>query len=206
MVRTCLWTERRCASSGSSSRPGTPSRGGPADGPTPVETRSPESIELRAGHGVVGDRYSGRAAHRDAALTIVAAEALEAVADELGVGRFDPALARRTVVTRGLDVEALRGTDVRLDSGDGPVLLGGRRPAAPCAWMDAVLAPGAHAALRGRAGVRFAVLGSGTLRVGPLSVTFPAEGSLFDDAADGALLGARLDPARAAVGTHRSRA
>ena len=51
----------------------------------------------------------------------------------------------------GLDVEALRGTDVLLDSGDGPVLLGGRRPAAPCAWMDVVLAPGAHAALRGRA-------------------------------------------------------
>ena len=123
---------------------------------------------------------------------------------------FDPALARRTVVTRGLDVEALRGTDVMLDSGDGPVLLGGRRPAAPCAWMDVVLARGAHAGLRGRAGVRFAVLGSGALRVGPLSVTFPpgerhGTPSLLDDAGDAALLAARLDPARAAVGTHRRR-
>jgi MOSC domain-containing protein YiiM len=179
--------------------------GRPSDGPTPVETLSPDAIVLRAGHGVVGDRYAGRAAHRDAALTIVAAEALEAVADELGVPRFDPALARRTVVTRGLDVEALRGTDVLLDAGEGPVLLGGRRPAAPCAWMDAVIAPGAHAALRGRAGVRFAVLGSGTLRVGPLSVTFPVDASLFDDESDAALLASRLDPARAAVGTHRSR-
>ncbi len=179
--------------------------GRPSDGPVPVETSSPASIELRAGFGVVGDRYAGRAAHRDAALTIIAAEALEAVADELGVPPFDPALARRTVVTRGLDVEALRGTDVLLDSGDGPVLLGGRRPAAPCAWMDAVLAPGAHAALRGRAGVRFAVLGSGTLRVGPLAVTFPPGESLFADADDAALLAGRLDPARAAVGTHRRR-
>ncbi|HEY2220452.1 MOSC domain-containing protein [Actinomycetospora sp.] len=177
--------------------------GRPTDGPTAVETFSPESIELRAGHGVVGDRYAGREAHRDAALTIVAAEALEAVAEDLGVPRFDPALARRTVITRGLDVEALRRTDVLLDSGDGPVLLGGRRPAAPCGWMDAVLAPGAHAALRGRAGVRFAVLGSGTLRVGPLAVTFPPGDSLLDDAEDATLLAARLDPTRAAVGARR---
>lgn len=179
--------------------------GRPSGGPAPVETRWPGSIELRAGHGVVGDRYAGRAAHRDAALTIVAAEALEAVAEELGVPPFDPALARRTVVTRGLDVEALRGTDVLLDTGDGPVLLGGRRPAAPCDWMDVVLAPGAHAALRGRAGVRFAVLGSGTLRLGPLTVTFPPGESLLDGADDAALLAARLDPARAAVGTRRRR-
>ena len=149
--------------------------GRPGDGPRAVETATPDHVELRAGHGVVGDRYAGHRAHVDAAITIVAAEALEAVADELGVEPFDPVAARRTVVTRGVDVEALRGVDFTLDSGDGPVLLGGRRPAAPCAWMDAVLAPGAHAALRGRAGVRFAVLGSGTLRVGPLAVDVPVD-------------------------------
>ena len=117
--------------------------GRPAEGPRPVRTTTPDAIELVGGHGVVGDRYAGHRAHVDAALTIVAAEAMEAVADELGVPRFDPVLLRRTVVTRGLDVEALRGVDVTLDSGDGPVLLGGRRPAAPCAWMDTELAPGA---------------------------------------------------------------
>ncbi|MEJ2870652.1 MOSC domain-containing protein [Actinomycetospora sp. OC33-EN08] len=177
--------------------PGHAYQGRPSDGPAPTETTSPSAVELRAGHGVVGDRYAGRAAHRDAALTIIAAEALEAVAAELGVPPFDPVLARRTVVTRGLDVERLRMTDVLLDSGDGPVLLGGRRPAAPCAWMDTVLAPGAHALLRGRAGVRFAVLGSGVLRVGPLTVSFPtAAGGLFDEEA-------LLDPERAAVGSRR---
>ena len=161
----------------------------PGNGPRTVATHRPSTIELRAGHGVVGDRYAGRAAHRGAALTVIAAEALDAVADELGLPPLDPALARRTVVTRGLDVEALRGVEFSVDSGDGPVRLRGGRPAAPCAWMDAVLAPGAHAALRGRAGVRCAVASAGTLRVGPLTVDAPVT----------------LDPARAGRGTSRAR-
>lgn len=60
---------------------------------------------------------------------------------------------------------------VTLDCGDGPVSLRGGRPAAPCSWMDTVLAPGAHAALRGRAGVRCAAVGGGTLSVGPAVLT-----------------------------------
>ncbi|WP_433787609.1 MOSC domain-containing protein [Actinomycetospora sp. CA-101289] len=164
--------------------------GRPADGPAPVATHTPSAIEVRAGYGVVGDRYAGHAAHREAAVTVLAVEALEAVAAELGVPPVDPAAARRTIVTRGLDVEALRGREFALDSGDGPVRLGGGRPAAPCAWLDVALAPGAHAALRGRAGVRCAALGSGTLRVGPATVTV----------ADGEEL---LDPSRAGLPRRR---
>lgn len=160
--------------------------GRPADGPRPVETTTPETITIRAGHGVVGDRYAGRAAHRAAVVTVVAIEALEAVAAELGVAPFDPAAARRTILTRGLEVEALRGREFAIDTGDGPVLLGGGRPAAPCAWMDVVLAPGAHAALRGRAGVRCAALSSGTLRRGPATVTTPDGPDDLDPARAGA--------------------
>ena len=165
--------------------------GRPGDGPRSVATTTPDAITIRAGHGVVGDRYAGQAAHRDAAVTLLAIEALEAVAEELGVPPFDPVTARRTVLTRGLEVEALRGREFAIDAGDGPVRLGGGRPAAPCAWMDVVLAPGAHAALRGRAGVRCAALSSGTLRRGPATVTV----------ADG--LG-EPDPARAGL-PHRRR-
>ncbi|MGY1742326.1 MULTISPECIES: MOSC domain-containing protein [unclassified Blastococcus] len=137
--------------------------------------------EVRAGYGVVGDRYAGRAAHRDAALTVLAVESLEAVAAELGVPPFDPLLARRTVVLRGAEVEALRGVEFALDCGEGVVRLRGGRPANPCAWMDVVLAPGAHRALRGRGGVRCAALSDGVLRVGPAVLTAPVP----------------LDPARA---------
>jgi MOSC domain-containing protein YiiM len=126
-----------------------------------------ELIEVRAGFGIVGDRYAGRPAHRDAAVTVLAAESVEALAAELGAGTLDPLLARRNVVLRGAEVEALRGQEFSLDSGEGEVLLRGGRPANPCAWMDVVLTPGAHRAMRGRGGVRCAALGDGILRLGP---------------------------------------
>ena len=57
--------------------------GRPGDGPLDVVTTTPERITVRAGHGIVGDRYAGRAAHRAAAVTVLAVEGLEDVADEL---------------------------------------------------------------------------------------------------------------------------
>jgi MOSC domain-containing protein YiiM len=145
--------------------------GRPRDGITarpagaPPESRA--TVRVEAGRGIVGDRYAGRPAHRAAAVRLIGLEDLEAVADELGVPRFDPALARRNVVLRGVDVGSLRGREVGIDCGDGVVRLLARRAANPCAWMDVLLAPGAHRALRGRGGLRCEPLGSGVLRVGP---------------------------------------
>jgi MOSC domain-containing protein YiiM len=130
-----------------------------------------ERVAVRAGHGIVGDRYAGRAAHRDAAVTVLAAESVEALAAELGSGPLDPLLTRRNVVLRGAEVEALRGEEFALDCGEGAVVLRGGRPANPCAWLDTVLAPGAHRGLRGRAGVRCAPLSDGVLRLGPAVLT-----------------------------------
>ncbi|MCW2583745.1 MAG: uncharacterized protein JWQ53_2535, partial [Klenkia sp.] len=84
-------------------------------------------LQVRGGFGVVGDRYAGKPAHRDAAVTLLDVESLEALAADLGVPPFDPLLARRNVVLRGADVEALRGREFALDCGHGEVrLLGGR--------------------------------------------------------------------------------
>ena len=130
-----------------------------------------ERLEVRAGFGIVGDRYAGRPAHRDASVTVIAAEALDAVAAELGVPGLDPLLARRNVVLRGAEVEALRGERFSLDCGAGVVVLQGGRPANPCAWLDTVLAPGAHRGLRGRGGIRCAPLTDGVLRLGPAVLT-----------------------------------
>ncbi|MGY1844002.1 MOSC domain-containing protein [Modestobacter sp. SYSU DS0875] len=131
----------------------------------PVERR--DRIEVRAGLGVVGDRYFGKPAHRDASVTVLAVEAVEELAAELGSGPLDALATRRNVVLRGAEVEALRGSEFSLDCGEGEVLLAGGRPAHPCAWLDRVLAPGAHRGMRGRGGVRCAPRTGGVLRLGP---------------------------------------
>jgi MOSC domain-containing protein YiiM len=131
----------------------------------PVE-RS-DRLEVRADLGIVGDRYYGRPAHRDAAVTVIAAEGLDQLAAELGGRPLDPLATRRNVVLRGADVEALRGQPFSLDCGEGEVVLAGGRPANPCAWLDLALTAGAHCGLRGRAGIRCAPLIDGVLRRGP---------------------------------------
>jgi len=150
--------------------------GRPADGPGEHPTHDVDEAVLVAGKGIVGDRFYGRAAHLDSSVTLLAVEAIEAVAAQLGLPAVpDPLLARRNVVLRGADVNGLRGHEFVIEPADGAaraVLFAGR-PAAPCAWMDRMLAPGAHAALRGRGGMRCRVVADGVLRRGPAVLVSP---------------------------------
>lgn len=135
--------------------------GRPSDGPAPAPPGEVvQEIEIRAGLGIVGDRYYGKRAHRDAAITLMAAESLPAGADLRQT--------RRNVLLRGIPVDEFIGRTLFLDSGFGPVSLAVRRPANPCAWLDVTIAPGTRSALRGKGGVRCAPLSDGRLRVGPV--------------------------------------
>ncbi|WP_406044500.1 molybdenum cofactor biosysynthesis protein [Micromonospora sp. NBC_00898] len=138
--------------------------GRPADGPVPVPPGElMAEIHVRAGLGIVGDRYFGKPAHRDASVTVIAQESLPPGVDLTQV--------RRNVLTAGIAVDELIGSVLSLDSGQGPVSLRVRRPANPCAWMDTAIGPGAWRALRRRGGVRCVPLNDGTLRVGPVEVS-----------------------------------
>jgi MOSC domain-containing protein YiiM len=135
--------------------------GRPADGPASAPAGElVEQIEIRAGMGVVGDRYFGQRAHREAAVTLIASEGLPA--------EVDLVQTRRNVLLRGVPVDDMVGRRLALDSGSGTVLLDVLRPARPCAWMDATIGPGARAALLGKGGVRCMPLTDGWLRVGPV--------------------------------------
>ncbi|WIB60056.1 molybdenum cofactor biosysynthesis protein [Curtobacterium sp. MCLR17_007] len=141
--------------------------GRPADGALPAdEDERRDRIELRAGLGIVGDRYFASRAHVHASVTVIGLEDLDDVADELGV-EVDPVATRRNVFLRGADVEALRGEPFSLDSGAGTVAFRGYRAANPCAWMDHEIAPGAFRAMRGRSGVRCDPESDGVLTLGP---------------------------------------
>lgn len=157
------------------------------DGAADVPTTDAERVEVVAGKGVVGDRFFGKAAHMDAAVTLLAVEALEAMAADLGAGPFDPLLPRRNVVLRGAHLGPLLGEEFALVSRGGLVRLHGGRPAHPCAWMDRVLAPGAHAAMRGRGGLRCRPVSDGVLHRGPAVLLSPVP----------------LDPGRAGEATLR---
>ncbi|MFC6080560.1 MOSC domain-containing protein [Sphaerisporangium aureirubrum] len=158
--------------------------GRPGDGPRPdPEPAGRERVVVRAGLGIVGDRYFNRRAHQRAAVSLFAAESLDELARRLGLaGPLDPLLTRRNIVLRGFPVDELAARRHRdgtssdgalfgLDSGDGEIRFQAYRPAAPCAWMDAVLAPGAFRGLRGHGGVRCAPLDDGELRLGPATLT-----------------------------------
>ena len=144
--------------------------GRPADGPAPAPPGElVPHVEIRAGSGIVGDRYFGRPAHRDAGLTVIARESLPT-----GAGL---AQVRRNVLVAGLAVDDLVGAVLCLDSGDGPVWLRVNRRANPCAWMDVTVGPGARRSLRGRGGVRCTPLTDGVLRVGQVRVEIRPDGS-----------------------------
>lgn len=142
--------------------------GRPREGAADVPTHDLDVVEVVAGKGIRGDRFFGKAAHMDAAVTFLAIEAWEAVARDLGLdGVSDPLLARRNLVVRGVELDPLRGHDFELVTAAGSVVLHGGRPAAPCAWMDRVVTAGAHAALRGRGGLRCTPVTDGRVARGP---------------------------------------
>lgn len=147
--------------------------GRPADGPAdlpPGAVEQVDSVDVRAHKGLVGDRYFGTR-HTFASVTLIAEESLLRLEGELGTGPFDPTLARRNVICRGLDVEALVHHEFTLRCGDSAVRLRSLTRANPCAWMNEVFAPGAHQAMRGHAGIRCEPLTDGRLALGPATLT-----------------------------------
>jgi MOSC domain-containing protein YiiM len=149
----------------------------PAAGVGPHPTRTHEAVEVEARRGIVGDRFHRKVSKLSSAVSFVAAEAVEAVARELGLApdALDPVVMRRNVVTRGIDLNALRRRRFTLRQGDVVLEFEAAGETSPCAWMDWALAPGARDLLRGRGGLRAAPLSSGVLRVGPavLGTTVP---------------------------------
>ena len=126
------------------------------------------TARARAGRGLDGDRYavgagtfSSRAGRRPGYdLTLIAAEVL----DELAAAghAIDFAGARRNVLTRGIDVNALVGRTFRI----GDVVCRGSRLCEPCVHLDRLSGPGLLRPLIHRGGLRADILTDGEIRVG----------------------------------------
>lgn len=123
------------------------------------------AVEVRAGCGLVGDRYHDGVGTwsqwpgtgRD--VTLIAAEVLEQLP---AACRISAAESRRNLLTRGVDLDALVGREFRI----GSAWFRGQRQCEPCAHLERLTRPGVVARLQGRGGLRADALSDGWLRCG----------------------------------------
>lgn len=118
------------------------------------------TIVLDERQGLAGDHYAGRSGARQ--VTLIAAEAIEAIAGHLGVDAVAPEALRRNVVVRGLNLHALRGAVLSLGSARVEVT----GACHPCSRMEEALGEGGYNAVRGMGGATARVVRSGTVRLG----------------------------------------
>jgi MOSC domain-containing protein YiiM len=120
-----------------------------------------ERVECVAGKGLSGDRFFDFKNDYKGQVTFFAAEVFEDICQKFGVSGKSPGVARRNVVTRGVDLNSLVGKEFEVQ---GVVFLG-MAECSPCHWMNESIAPGAEGALHGRGGLRAKILTDGELRV-----------------------------------------
>ena len=126
--------------------------------PEPVD-----SVRALAGRGLEGNRYffDGKAPS-GVALTLIAAEAVEALEREHGIS-IEPHESRRNVVTRGIDVNELVGKRFRI----GDVECRGVQLCEPCTDLQAMTRqPGIIKGLTHRGGLNADILSDGEISVG----------------------------------------
>jgi MOSC domain-containing protein YiiM len=126
------------------------------DLPEPVE-----SVRALAGRGLEGNRYFFADAPAGTALTLIAAEAVEAMEREHGIS-IEPRESRRNVVTRGIDVNALVGMRFRI----GEVECEGVELCEPCTTLEGMTKPGVIKGLAHRGGLNADILSDGAINVG----------------------------------------
>ncbi len=96
------------------------------------------------------------------AVTLIQAEHLPVIAALAGHDAVSPGTLRRNLVVAGLNLQAFRGTPLRI----GGAVIEITAPCAPCSRMEAALGPGGYTAMRGHGGWCARVVTPGPLRLG----------------------------------------
>lgn len=122
-----------------------------------------QALTLIAGRGIEGDRYrTTRNGGRQ--VTLTAEEDLAAIARFLGRDSVAPEVLRRNIVTKGINLIALKERRFRI----GEALLEGAGDCAPCSRMEDALGVGGYNAMRGRGGLTARIIHSGEVHLGDM--------------------------------------
>lgn len=128
-----------------------------------AEMIAPSTALLVAEKGIEGDRYrTQRNGPRQ--VTLIAAEDIAAIASFIKKDQVRPELLRRNLVTRGVNLNALKGEKIRI----GIAVLEITGECAPCSQMETNLGPGGYNAVRGRGGLTARIATGGAIRIGDL--------------------------------------
>ncbi len=120
-------------------------------------------IECVAGQGIRGDRFFGFKPNYKGQITFFAFETYADLCRQLNTLHRSPGVFRRNVISRGVDLNALVGTEFEVQG----VRFQGVSECSPCHWMNQAFAPGAESCLRGRGGLRAQILSDGRLHICP---------------------------------------
>ena len=119
-----------------------------------------KSVEAVAGSGLCGDRHFDPDSSGDD-ITLIEAEAVEAVEEESGIS-LEPGAHRRNVTTRNAALNHLVGKRFRV----GETVCEGVELCEPCSHLESLTEKGTLSALVHRGGLRAIVVESGDIGVG----------------------------------------
>lgn len=130
-----------------------------------MDMRSAESVEIRDGHGITGDRYEN-ARHRQ--VTVQSLEEISLAEQEIGRSLEAIHTRRNITIDSGL-LDRAPGSRLMI----GEVELEVVRDAAPCKLLEDNLGRDAKLALHKRAGVVYRTIAGGTIALGDQVVVGP---------------------------------
>ena len=117
-------------------------------------------LECVARRGIRGDRYFDFKDDYKGQITFFSLEVFKELCSALQIQDCSPSLARRNVITRGVDLNDLIEQEFEAQG----VRFLGIEECRPCYWMDRAFAPGAQEFLKGHGGLRAKILSDGLLR------------------------------------------
>ena len=126
-----------------------------------AEPVSVAEVWAEVGSGLEGDHYAGKQVGKRQ-VTLLNEEHIAAIASMLGGADVTPALLRRNIVVKGLNLLALKDRTFRI----GEAVLETTGLCHPCSRMEENLGPGGYNAVRGHGGITARVRQVGIIRVG----------------------------------------